>query len=120
MQLILKRNYTNLDVSRLCNEFVSVKTEDGSDWEHIEFRDFISYEDFKLINSTERKVACSAWRADFMDQWTHLEKEQYVVGIIISNALYIVLDDGKPLIKSDSSINDLKPRKKASVTTLLS
>lgn len=120
MHLLLKHNYLNLDVTRFSNEAVSVKTEDGSDWEHLVFHDFISFEDFKLISSTERKVACSAWRNDFIDPWQYLGKDEYAVGVVITGKLYIVLKDGKPLVKSSNELNETKSRPKGTVTTLLS
>lgn len=120
MYLILKRNYSNPEVTRFVDEAVAVKTLDNKDWEHIVFQDFVSYEDFKLINSTERKVACVSWRADFNHSWNHLDKEQYVTGIVVQGRLYIVLKDNKPLIQKDEELNKIEVRPKASVTTLLS
>lgn len=120
MYLILKYNYKNVEVTRFSNEAVAVKSVDDSEWEHIKFRDFISLEDFKLIKSEERKVACNGWKLDFSDRWNYVEKDHYVVGIIVRGELYIVTDNNKPIIKSHSNLNDLKPRPKATVTTLLS
>lgn len=120
MHLLLKHNYLNLDVTRFSNQAVSVKTEDGENWEHLVFVDFISFEDFNLINSTERKVACNAWRNDFIDPWQYLGKDEYVVGVVVTGKLYIVLKEKGPFIKTDPKLNELASRSKASVTTLLS
>lgn len=118
MNLLLKRNYNNLDIDDSSSELISVKTEDNSDWEHIQFDGFIAYSQFMMLALPERKVACSGYRESFKDAWQYIDKDQYAVGVVIDGKIYVVERDGRPLLGSDPKLNHVKRDKKDNVVRL--
>lgn len=121
MNLLLRRNYGNVDCTAGCGEMVAVKTLDDSDWEHLTFEGFIDYDFFKAQSFQARKIRCNAWRKTFNEPWYYLGKDDYVVGVVANDLLYaVVTDGGGPYVRTSKTLLDTKARPKAAVINLFS
>lgn len=119
MQLLLRRNYSNVEIDLNSREFVSVKTIDNTGWEHMQIAGFISLPESKMFDPIlERKVACNAWRHTDKDQWERVSKDEYLVAIEVQHELLIVLDAVRPHIKQFEALSQTTDRKKAPVLNL--
>lgn len=103
MHLLLTHNYSVKQCTWGSSEHVAVRTKTGK--AHIRFAGFIEIDRGRaLVESGEAnwvKVDCNGWRRSFYEDWMHLAKGEYLVGVHVNGGLYVVLDGDALLIKLD-------------------